>query len=58
LIDSMNEELIDEIIGQTVDIYKISVENKLCGCSIGVCGSAPPPLPPLAPCICGTEKVE
>ena len=27
LIDSMNEELIDEIVGQTVDIYKISVEN-------------------------------
>ena len=27
LIDSMNEELIDEIIGQTVDIYKVSIEN-------------------------------
>ena len=27
LIDSMNEELIDNIIGQTVDIYKINVEN-------------------------------
>ena len=27
LIDSMNEELIDEIIGQTVDIYKVSPEN-------------------------------
>ena len=27
LIDSMNEELIDDIIGQAVDIYKISVEN-------------------------------
>ena len=27
LIDSMNEELIDEIVGQTVDIYKISMEN-------------------------------
>tara|TARA_A100001391_G_scaffold114833_1_gene77656 strand:- start:94 stop:558 length:465 start_codon:yes stop_codon:yes gene_type:complete len=27
LIDSMNEELIDEIVGQTVDIYKISVED-------------------------------
>ena len=27
MIDSMNEELIDEIIGQTVDIYKISVED-------------------------------
>ena len=27
LIDVMNEELIDEIVGQTVDIYKISVEN-------------------------------
>ena len=27
MIDSMNEELIDEIIGQTVDIYKINVEN-------------------------------
>ena len=27
LIDSMNEELIDEIISQAVDIYKISVDN-------------------------------
>jgi hypothetical protein len=27
LIDSMNEELIDEIIGQSVDIYKVSVDN-------------------------------
>jgi hypothetical protein len=27
LIDSMNEELIDDIIGQSVDVYKISVEN-------------------------------
>ena len=27
LIDSMNEELIDEIVGQTVDIYKISIEE-------------------------------
>ena len=27
LIDSMNEELIDEIIGQAVDIYKISVDD-------------------------------
>ena len=27
LINSMNEELIDEIVGQTVDIYKISVED-------------------------------
>jgi len=27
LIDAMNEELIDEIVGQTVDIYKISVED-------------------------------
>ncbi|MBT6113724.1 MAG: hypothetical protein HOH03_08950 [Candidatus Marinimicrobia bacterium] len=27
LIDSMNEELIDEILGQYVDIYKISVEK-------------------------------
>ena len=27
LFDSMNEELIDEIVGQTVDIYKISIEN-------------------------------
>ena len=27
LIDVMNEELIDEIVGQTVDIYKISVDD-------------------------------
>ena len=27
LINDMNEELIDEIVGQTVDIYKISVED-------------------------------
>ena len=27
LIDAMNEELIDEIVGQYVDIYKINVEN-------------------------------
>ena len=27
LIDSMNEELIDEIVGQSVDIYKVSIEN-------------------------------
>ena len=27
LIDSMNEELIDDIVGQTVDIYKISVDD-------------------------------
>ena len=27
LFDVMNEELIDEIVGQAVDIYKISVEN-------------------------------
>ena len=26
-IDSMNEELIDEIIGQSVDIYKVSIDN-------------------------------
>ena len=26
-IDSMNEELIDEIVGQTVDIYKVSIDN-------------------------------
>ena len=26
-IDVVNEELIDEIVGQTVDIYKISVDN-------------------------------
>jgi len=27
LIDALNEELIDDIVGQTVDIYKISVED-------------------------------
>ena len=27
LFDAFNEELIDEIIGQTVDIYKITIEN-------------------------------
>ena len=27
MIDSMNEELIDEIVGQAVDIYKITIEN-------------------------------
>ena len=27
LIDSMNEELIDNIVGQSVDIYKISVDD-------------------------------
>ena len=27
LFDSMNEELIDEIIGQSVDIYKVSIDN-------------------------------
>ena len=27
LINSMNEELIDELVGQSVDIYKINVEN-------------------------------
>ena len=26
-IDSMNEELIDEIVGQSVDIYKVSIDN-------------------------------
>ena len=26
-IDSMNEELIDEIVGQSVDIYKVSVDD-------------------------------
>ena len=25
MIDSMNEELIDEIVGQSVDIYKVSI---------------------------------
>ena len=27
LINAMNEELIDEIVGQSVDVYKINVEN-------------------------------
>ena len=27
LIDAFNEELIDEIVGQTVDIYKITVDE-------------------------------
>ena len=27
LIDAMNEELIDDIVGQSVDIYKINTEN-------------------------------
>ena len=27
LINSMNEELIDEIVGQSVDVYKINVEQ-------------------------------
>ena len=27
LINSMNEELIDEIVGQSVDIYKVSLDN-------------------------------
>ena len=27
LIDSMNEELIDEIVGQSVDIYKVNIDN-------------------------------
>ena len=27
LINQMNEELIDEIIGQSVDIYKVNVER-------------------------------
>ena len=27
LIDAMNEELIDEIVGQSVDIYKLSIDN-------------------------------
>ena len=26
-IDSLNEELIDEVVGQTVDIYKISIND-------------------------------
>ena len=27
LIDTMNEELIDEIVGQSVDIYKVNIDN-------------------------------
>ena len=27
VIDSMNEELIDEIVGQSVDIYKLSIDD-------------------------------
>ena len=27
LINAMNEELIDEIVGQSVDIYKINIDN-------------------------------
>ena len=27
LINAMNEELIDEVVGQSVDIYKVSVDN-------------------------------
>ena len=27
LVDNMNEELIDEIVGQSVDIYKVSTEH-------------------------------
>ena len=27
LINSMNEELIDELVGQSVDIYKVSIDN-------------------------------
>ena len=27
LINDMNEELIDEIVGQSVDVYKVSIEN-------------------------------
>ena len=27
LIDTMNEELIDEIVGQSVDVYKINIDN-------------------------------
>ena len=27
MIDSMNEELIDEIVGQSVDIYKVNIER-------------------------------
>ena len=27
LINDMNEELIDEIIGQSVDVYKVNIDN-------------------------------
>ena len=27
LVDHMNEELIDEVVGQSVDIYKVSIDN-------------------------------
>ena len=27
LFDAFNEELIDEIVGQTVDIYKVSLDD-------------------------------
>ena len=27
LIQDMNEELIDELVGQSVDVYKVSIEN-------------------------------
>ncbi len=27
VINDMNEELIDEIVGQSVDVYKVSIEN-------------------------------
>ena len=27
IIDTMNEELIDEIVGQSVDIYKVNIDN-------------------------------
>tara|TARA_Y100000593_G_scaffold66871_1_gene123001 strand:- start:351 stop:821 length:471 start_codon:yes stop_codon:yes gene_type:complete len=27
LVNSMNEELIDELVGQSVDIYKVSIDN-------------------------------
>jgi len=27
LINAMNEELIDEIVGQSVDVYKVNIEN-------------------------------
>ena len=26
-IDSMNEELIDEVVGQSVDVYKLNIDN-------------------------------